>query len=175
MVRPLGAELHLRHLVGAVRAQAAGVSHQDPVMRKAADWLVSIQNQDGGWGEDATSYRLDYKGFDGAPTTASQTAWALLGLMAAGEVGNPRRPWGGVPKKHTDRKRTLGRAALHGDRLSAGVLSAVSWLLEVFSAVGAGAVSKFEENQQRGGRGRDVNLGAGDDTSAGNRIDPRPV
>jgi squalene-hopene/tetraprenyl-beta-curcumene cyclase len=68
---------------------AAGVSHQDPMMRKAADWLVSIQNADGGWGEDATSYRLDYKGFDGAPTTASQTAWALLGLMAAGEVENP--------------------------------------------------------------------------------------
>jgi squalene-hopene/tetraprenyl-beta-curcumene cyclase len=68
---------------------AAGVDHHDPVMRKAADWLVSIQNKDGGWGEDATSYRLDYKGFDGAPTTASQTAWALLGLMAAGEVGHP--------------------------------------------------------------------------------------
>jgi squalene-hopene/tetraprenyl-beta-curcumene cyclase len=68
---------------------AAGVDHQDPVMRKAVDWLVSIQNPDGGWGEDATSYRLDYKGFDGAPSTASQTAWALLGLMAAGEVGHP--------------------------------------------------------------------------------------
>jgi squalene-hopene/tetraprenyl-beta-curcumene cyclase len=72
---------------------AAGVRHDDPVMRKAADWLVSIQNEDGGWGEDATSYRLNYKGFDkgtdGGPTTASQTAWALLGLMAAGEVGNP--------------------------------------------------------------------------------------
>jgi squalene-hopene/tetraprenyl-beta-curcumene cyclase len=72
---------------------AAGVSHDDPVMRKAVDWLVSIQNEDGGWGEDATSYRLNYKGFDkgtdGGSTTASQTAWALLGLMAAGEVGNP--------------------------------------------------------------------------------------
>jgi squalene-hopene/tetraprenyl-beta-curcumene cyclase len=68
---------------------AAGVDHQDPVMRKAVDWLLSIQNQDGGWGEDATSYRLDYKGFEGAPTTASQTAWALLALMAAGEVGHP--------------------------------------------------------------------------------------
>jgi squalene-hopene/tetraprenyl-beta-curcumene cyclase len=68
---------------------AAGVDHQDPVIRKAVEWLVSIQNGDGGWGEDATSYRLDYKGFDGAPTTASQTAWALLGLMAAGEVGHP--------------------------------------------------------------------------------------
>ena len=68
---------------------AAAVDHRDPAMRKAVDWLVSIQNEDGGWGEDATSYRLDYKGFEGAPTTASQTAWALLGLMAAGEVEHP--------------------------------------------------------------------------------------
>ena len=72
---------------------AAGVGHQDPMVRKAADWLLSVQNADGGWGEDAASYRLDYKefdkGFDGGPTTASQTAWALLGLMAAGEVENP--------------------------------------------------------------------------------------
>jgi squalene-hopene/tetraprenyl-beta-curcumene cyclase len=68
---------------------AAGVSHQDPMIRKAVDWLLSIQNEDGGWGEDAISYRLDYNGFDGAATTASQTAWALLGLMAAGEVEHP--------------------------------------------------------------------------------------
>ncbi|HVY15995.1 MAG TPA: squalene--hopene cyclase, partial [Rhodopila sp.] len=68
---------------------AAGVDHQDPMIRKAADWLVSIQNPDGGWGEDAESYRLDYKGYERAPTTASQTAWALLALMAAGEVDNP--------------------------------------------------------------------------------------
>jgi squalene-hopene/tetraprenyl-beta-curcumene cyclase len=68
---------------------AAGIDHTDPMMRKAADWLVSIQNSDGGWGEDATSYRLDYKGYERAPTTASQTAWALLALMAAGEVGHP--------------------------------------------------------------------------------------
>jgi squalene-hopene/tetraprenyl-beta-curcumene cyclase len=67
----------------------AGVSHQDPMMRKAVEWLISIQNQDGGWGEDAVSYRLDYQGLEPAPSTASQTAWALLGLMAAGEVGNP--------------------------------------------------------------------------------------
>jgi squalene-hopene/tetraprenyl-beta-curcumene cyclase len=68
---------------------AVGVNHQDPIFRKAVDWLVSVQNPDGGWGEDATSYRLDYRGLERAPTTASQTAWALLGLMAAGEVGHP--------------------------------------------------------------------------------------
>lgn len=68
---------------------AVGVDHQDPAIRKAVKWLVSIQNEDGGWGEDATSYRLDYRGYERAPTTASQTAWALLGLMAAGEAGHP--------------------------------------------------------------------------------------
>ncbi|WP_027550412.1 squalene--hopene cyclase [Bradyrhizobium sp. Cp5.3] len=67
----------------------AGVSHNDPMIRKAADWLASIQNDDGGWGEDAVSYRLDYKGWEPAPSTASQTAWALLALMAAGEVDHP--------------------------------------------------------------------------------------
>jgi squalene-hopene/tetraprenyl-beta-curcumene cyclase len=67
----------------------AAVDPQDPMIRKAVDWLVSVQNQDGGWGEDAISYRLDYKGLERAPTTASQTAWALLALMAAGEVENP--------------------------------------------------------------------------------------
>ena len=68
---------------------AAGLRHDDPTIRKAVDWLLSIQNQDGGWGEDASSYKLDYKRFDGAPSTASQTGWALLALMAAGEVENP--------------------------------------------------------------------------------------
>jgi squalene-hopene/tetraprenyl-beta-curcumene cyclase len=68
---------------------AAGLSHQDPMLRKAVDWLVSIQNGDGGWGEDATTYRLDYKGLKPAPSTASQTAWALLALMAAGEADHP--------------------------------------------------------------------------------------
>ncbi len=68
---------------------AAGVDRNDPMIRKAVDWLASIQNPDGGWGEDAVSYRLDYKGWEAAPSTASQTAWALLALMAAGEVDDP--------------------------------------------------------------------------------------
>ena len=65
---------------------AAGVDHQSPMFRKAVQWLVAIQNSDGGWGEDGSSYTLDYRGYEKAPSTASQTAWALLGLMAAGEV-----------------------------------------------------------------------------------------
>lgn len=65
---------------------AAGLAPEDDTMRRAADWLVQVQNPDGGWGENCDSYKLDYKGYESAPSTASQTAWALLGLMAAGEV-----------------------------------------------------------------------------------------
>ena len=68
---------------------AVGLDHGAPELRKAVAWLERIQNPDGGWGEDATSYKLDYRGYEPAPSTASQTAWALLGLMAAGEVDHP--------------------------------------------------------------------------------------
>ena len=68
----------------------AGVGHDAPEMRKAVDWFASIQNADGGWGEDGMSYKLDYNGFEPAPSTASQTAWALLGLMATGEGRSAR-------------------------------------------------------------------------------------
>ena len=68
---------------------AAGVSPQSPEIRLAAAWLLSIQNADGGWGETGDSYELDYHGHQPAPSTASQTAWALLGLIAAGERQNP--------------------------------------------------------------------------------------
>lgn len=68
---------------------ATGVDPASESVRKAVDWLVSIQNEDGGWGEDGSSYKLDYKGFEKSPSTPSQTSWALLGLMAAGEAGHP--------------------------------------------------------------------------------------
>lgn len=68
---------------------AAGLAPDDDTMRRAADWLVKIQDADGGWGENCDSYKLDYKGYEPAPSTASQTAWALLGLMAAGQVDHP--------------------------------------------------------------------------------------
>jgi squalene-hopene/tetraprenyl-beta-curcumene cyclase len=68
---------------------AAGVDHGSPEFRRAVAWLLKIQNADGGWGEDGASYKLDYRGHERAPSTPSQTAWALLGLMAAGEVDDP--------------------------------------------------------------------------------------
>jgi squalene-hopene/tetraprenyl-beta-curcumene cyclase len=67
----------------------AGFDATAPTVAKAADWLIAIQNADGGWGEDCTSYKLDYRGYEPAASTASQTAWALLGLMAAGQLDHP--------------------------------------------------------------------------------------
>jgi squalene-hopene/tetraprenyl-beta-curcumene cyclase len=64
---------------------ALGEDPHQPYIRKAVQWLKSIQNSNGGWGEDCNSY--DEPSLQGrGPSTASQTAWALLGLMAVGEV-----------------------------------------------------------------------------------------
>jgi len=68
---------------------AAGMSPDAPEIRRAVAWLIAAQNEDGGWGETGDSYRLDDRGRERAPSTASQTAWALLGLMTGGEERNP--------------------------------------------------------------------------------------
>jgi len=64
---------------------AAGEDPKAPHIRKAVDWLKSRQRDDGGWGEDGASYWPERRSETKA-STASQTAWAVLGLMAAGEV-----------------------------------------------------------------------------------------
>lgn len=66
---------------------ALGEDPSQPYIRKAINWLKSIQNSDGGWGENCDSY--DDPDLQGCyESTASQTAWALLGLMAVGEVNS---------------------------------------------------------------------------------------
>src|SRR3989442_9406902 len=67
----------------------AGVSPQLPAVRRAVDWLIAKQNADGGWGESGESYGFNGRGHQPVPSTASQTAWALLALMAVGELRNP--------------------------------------------------------------------------------------
>ena len=62
---------------------AAGVRPDKPAIRRAVSWLVSHQNSDGGWGEDLRSYE-DPSWAGTGESTASQTAWALLALHAAG-------------------------------------------------------------------------------------------
>ncbi len=65
---------------------AAGLPHDDPAIRRGREWLLDRQRDDGGWGEDGESYADSAPGVYRA-STPSQTAWAMLGLMAAGETG----------------------------------------------------------------------------------------
>ena len=67
-----------------------GVPPSDRRIRRAVRWLHATQGPEGGWGEDLRSYESDNWRGRGDPT-ASQTAWALLALMAADEFGEPTR------------------------------------------------------------------------------------
>jgi squalene-hopene/tetraprenyl-beta-curcumene cyclase len=80
----------VNHLYGTGAAlpglESCGIPHDHPAMRRAVTWLDSVQQESGGFGEDIRSYadpawrgRADF-------TTASQTAWALLGYVAAGNA-----------------------------------------------------------------------------------------
>lgn len=66
---------------------AAGEDLSQPYIRKAVEWIKSRQQPDGGWGEDLASYEEGRK-FEVKQSTPSQTAWALMALMAADEVGS---------------------------------------------------------------------------------------
>jgi squalene-hopene/tetraprenyl-beta-curcumene cyclase len=68
----------------------AGVARDHPSIRRAATWLIGHQNPDGGWGEDLRSYR-DKSWIGRGASTASQTAWAMLALLAAQEEGAHQR------------------------------------------------------------------------------------
>jgi len=67
---------------------AAAIPHDDPCIRRATAFLLSVQREDGGWGEDNESYANAPHGQQ-TVSTPSQTAWALLALMAAGEAEHP--------------------------------------------------------------------------------------
>lgn len=64
--------------------RAAGESDREAHVLRAGEWLRSIQNADGGWGESCASY--DNGAFTPASSTPSQTAWAILGLIAGGDT-----------------------------------------------------------------------------------------
>ncbi|HWB84204.1 MAG TPA: squalene--hopene cyclase [Bryobacteraceae bacterium] len=65
---------------------AAGESDREAHVLRGGEWLRSIQNSDGGWGENCASY--DNGIFMPAPSTPSQTAWAILGLLAGGDTNS---------------------------------------------------------------------------------------
>ena len=64
--------------------RAAGEDDREAHILRAGEWLRSIQNADGGWGESCESY--DRNQFTGTHSTASQTAWGVLGLLAGGDT-----------------------------------------------------------------------------------------
>ncbi len=68
--------------------EAIGEDMRAPWIRHAVDWLLAHQNGDGGWGETVASYDDESLAGKG-DSTPSQTAWALLGLIAAGEAAHP--------------------------------------------------------------------------------------
>jgi squalene-hopene/tetraprenyl-beta-curcumene cyclase len=65
--------------------EAMGIDHHEPYVQQAAEWIRMVQNPDGGWGETCDSYDdANAKGI--GPSTPSQTAWAVMGLMAANDT-----------------------------------------------------------------------------------------
>lgn len=67
---------------------AAGIPASHPAVRRAVRWLEQVQNDDGGWGEDQRSYQDTEEWAGRGASTASQSAWALMALLAAGERGS---------------------------------------------------------------------------------------
>jgi squalene-hopene/tetraprenyl-beta-curcumene cyclase len=65
--------------------QAIGVDHHEACIQQAAEWLRMVQNPDGGWGETCGSYD-DPSTRGVGPSTPSQTAWAVMGLLAANDT-----------------------------------------------------------------------------------------
>jgi squalene-hopene/tetraprenyl-beta-curcumene cyclase len=66
--------------------KAANEPGTSEAMRRAVEWVGRVQNADGGWGESCASYvKNDYVA---GPSTASQTAWGVLGLLAGGDRGS---------------------------------------------------------------------------------------
>jgi squalene-hopene/tetraprenyl-beta-curcumene cyclase len=78
----------VNHLYGTGAAlpglEACGIPHDHPAMRRAVAWLDSVQQEHGGFGEDIRSYADPAWRGRANFTTASQTAWALLAYVAAG-------------------------------------------------------------------------------------------
>ena len=154
LVRPLGHELHLRHLVGAVRAER-GRRARMTIRRCGARWTGWSRSSatDGGWGEDEESYgdapHGSYK-----ESTPSQTAWAVLGLMAAGAADHPATARGIAYLAATQKPDgEWTEAAVHGGRFPARLLSALPRLQAVFSAAGAGPLSQSAARQHAPGGG----------------------
>ncbi len=83
--------------------EAMGEDPHEAYIQQAAEWIRSVQNSDGGWGETCGSY--DHPATKGVgPSTPSQTAWAILGLLAAGDTRSDSLTQGVAYLLHTQQK-----------------------------------------------------------------------
>lgn len=71
-----------------VALENIGIDPDQPMIKRAVAWLKSTQHKDGGWGETNDSYEADTLAGSAKRSTAFQTAWAILGLIAVGEVNS---------------------------------------------------------------------------------------
>ncbi len=121
---------------------AVGVPHDDPAIVAGARWLLAHQQACGGWGESPQSYEHPELRGQGA-VTASQTAWAVLGLIAAGRADHPavRRGIRYLVETQSD-DGALERKRVHRHRLSLRFLPPLSLLSHLFPAHGVGSMGK---------------------------------
>ncbi len=128
--------------------EAIGFDQNDPMVQQAAEWLRMVQNADGGWGETVGSYDdPDLRG--SGESTCSQTAWGLMGLLAAGDRRSESLTNGvAVSLAAPARGRLVVRGALHRHRLPARLLLEVHHVLPVLSAVGAHQVRQGDGMRQ---------------------------
>ena len=109
-----------------------------PWLLKARDWLESVQHDDGGWGERCNTY--DDPVFKGqGPSTASQTAWAVMGLCAFDDPGPPEpRARHRISDPHAEPGRLVDRGRNHRHGFPEGVLSQIRHVSQRLAAAGAG-------------------------------------
>ena len=144
---------------GVLRAlEAVGLAARDYAQR-AAGWLRDVQNTDGGYGESIASYNNESLKAK-SESTASQTAWGLIGLLAASECkdvwreqGFEYQSRGGIFVAGSAARRIVGRSSVYRHWLSKSFLSEISLVPGLFSGVRAGSLPKFGGRPERISRG----------------------
>ena len=120
--------------------RAMGEDDHEPHIQRANEWLRSIQNPDGGWGESCASY--DNDAFTPAESTPSQTAWALMGLIAGGDTYSSSVQHGIEYLIATQQAgRHLARGTGHRHRLPESFLPELPLLPALLSLAGMAALS----------------------------------
>jgi len=96
-----------------VALEAAGEDPGQNYIRRAVEWLKSIQQADGGWGEACCTYCDPALAGRGCDSTSFQTSWALLGLLAAGQADTPEVRRGIEFLLHTQNERSMWEDEVH--------------------------------------------------------------